>query len=221
MGHSNLHLITDHKPLEKFLENEDVKEEENRRLMNLRRKCENYNFCITYKSGALNTADPLSRGEIPDIGTLHPANIESGDKYKKVATILRLFATHSKENQTDFERDIAKEDEQWSEEARASISRIYSSEDKKEYWLEDCSCNCTATCSYSYTDDDEELKKTCKCRTTRCGTANRVENNKGDHTAEVKSARLGSQITLSEIGAETDEDGPLSFLRSLIVEGRL
>ena len=52
MGHSNLHLITDHKPLEKFLENEDVKEEENRRLMNLRRKCENYNFCISYNPGA-------------------------------------------------------------------------------------------------------------------------------------------------------------------------
>ena len=38
MGHSNLHIVTDHKPLEKFLENEDVKEEEKRRMMNLRRK---------------------------------------------------------------------------------------------------------------------------------------------------------------------------------------
>jgi hypothetical protein len=152
MGHSNLHIVTDHKPLEKFLENEDVKEEENRRLMNLQRKCENYNFCITYKSGALNTADPLSRGEAPAIGTRHPANIESGDKNKKVATILRIFATHNDGNQSDFEREIAKEDEQWSEEARASISRIYSSADTDDgyiHWLEDCSCNCTTACPYS------------------------------------------------------------------------
>ena len=118
MGHSNLHIVTDHKPLEKFLENEDVKEEENRRLMNLRRKCENYNFNITYKSGSVNTADPLSRmGEIP-------SNIVSGDKGKKVANILRIFALRNKE-QTDFERQISREDELWSAEARASITRIY------------------------------------------------------------------------------------------------
>ena len=107
MGHSNLHIVTEHKPLEKFLENEDVKEEENRRLMNLRRKCENYNFFITYKSGALNTADPLSRREAPAIGTRHSANIESGDKNKKVATILRIFATHNDGSQSDFERETS------------------------------------------------------------------------------------------------------------------
>ena len=65
MGHSNLHLITDHKPLEKFLENEDMKEEENRRRMNLRRKTENYNFIVSYNPGSTNTADPLSRAEHP------------------------------------------------------------------------------------------------------------------------------------------------------------
>ena len=66
MGHSNIHLITDHKPLEKFLENEDVKEEENHCLMNLRRKCENYNFTISYNQGTTNTADPLSCAEHPE-----------------------------------------------------------------------------------------------------------------------------------------------------------
>jgi hypothetical protein len=86
MGHDNLHLITDHKPLEKFVENEDVKEEENRRLMNLRRKCENYNFCISYNPGTTNTADPLFCGEHPDPETLRTVNITSGDKGTKVGT---------------------------------------------------------------------------------------------------------------------------------------
>ena len=128
----------------------------------LRRKCEKYNFCISYNPGTQNTADPLSRGEIPDAETLCLANITLGDKVTKVATILRLFAGHSKESQTEFERGLAKEDEQWSEEARASISYIYTREDT-EGWEENCSCNYTTACSYSYTDDDEELKKTCKC----------------------------------------------------------
>ena len=218
MGHSNLHIVTDHKPLEKFLENEDVKKEENRRLMNLRRKCENNNFCITYKSGAVNTADPLSRREAPAIGTRHPANIESGDKNKKIATILRIFASQDRE-QSDFEREISKEDELWSAEARASVNRIYSSTDTED-WHRDCSCTCTTACSYSYTDDDAELEKTCKCKALKCGISVQEERSRGGQTAEAKSARTGIQITLSEIGAYTDEDGPLSSLRGHITEGR-
>ena len=95
MGHDNLHLITDYKPLEKFLENEDVKEEENRRLMKLRRKCENYNFSISYNPGSTNTADPLSHGE--DFSDLTPSNITSGKKEDKVSAILSLFALHLSE----------------------------------------------------------------------------------------------------------------------------
>ena len=106
MGHSNLHIVTDHKPLEKFLENEDVKEEENRRLMNLRRKCENYNFNITYHSGSVNTADPLSRSEIP-------RNLLSGDKEKKVANRLSIFVLKDGRGQTEFERQLSREDELW------------------------------------------------------------------------------------------------------------
>ena len=59
---------------------------------------------------------------------------------KKVATILRIFATRNKE-QTDFERQLSKEDELWSAEARASVTRIYSNIDTEE-WLEDCNCSC-------------------------------------------------------------------------------
>ena len=63
MGHSNLPVVTYHKPLVRFLDNEDVKEEENRRLMNLRRKCDNYKFKISYNPGSTNQADVLSQGE--------------------------------------------------------------------------------------------------------------------------------------------------------------
>ena len=40
-GQSNIHIVNDHKPLVSFLENTDINEVENRRLVNLRRKCEN------------------------------------------------------------------------------------------------------------------------------------------------------------------------------------
>ena len=48
MGHDNIHIITDHKPLVNFLDNKDIKEEKNRRLMNLRRKCNDYKLKISY-----------------------------------------------------------------------------------------------------------------------------------------------------------------------------
>ena len=79
MGHDNVHIITDHKPLVKFLENKDVKEEENRRLMNLRRKCDNYRFKISYSAGNTNTADALSRAEHND------QDIEFGKEQNKNA----------------------------------------------------------------------------------------------------------------------------------------
>ena len=62
-GHSNSHIVTDHKPLVSFMENTEINQVENRRLENLRRKCKNYNFKISYNPGTDNTADPLSRGK--------------------------------------------------------------------------------------------------------------------------------------------------------------
>ena len=61
--------MTDHLPLVRFIENEDVKEEENRRLMNLHWKYENYRFKVSYSPGLANSADALSQGvEDPEEG---------------------------------------------------------------------------------------------------------------------------------------------------------
>ena len=45
----------------KFLNNMGLKEEENSRLLNLRRKCKNFRFWISYVPGKDNTSDPISR----------------------------------------------------------------------------------------------------------------------------------------------------------------
>ena len=105
MGHSNIHLITDHKPLEMFLENEDVKVEENRRLMNLRRKTENYNFIVSYNPGTTNTADPLSRGERPEEDIFDQKRFP-GEKVPQRA--LLYFASSCEE--LEFEGSLSREE---------------------------------------------------------------------------------------------------------------
>ena len=128
MGHSNIHLITEHKPLERFLENEDVKEEENRRLMNLRRKTENYNFIVSYNPGTTNTADPLSRGERPKGDTFDQKRFP-GEKTPQRA--LLYFASSSED--WEFEGSLAQEENRLVEEVKSF------KEDKIN-----CSCNCAS-----------------------------------------------------------------------------
>ena len=90
---------------------------------------------------------------------------------------------------------MAREDSQWSEEARASVSYIYV-DNKADGWEEDCSCNCTTTCLYNYTEDDEDIVKNCSCTAKFCG----ISSQEGGIPAKASSAQIRDQITLSEIG---------------------
>jgi hypothetical protein len=62
-GSSRLTILTDHKPLVGFLDYLDIKELENRRLINLKRKTDNYSFDIQFIEGINNLTDGISRIE--------------------------------------------------------------------------------------------------------------------------------------------------------------
>ena len=61
-GHRNLTILTDHKPLVGFLSRLIDTEMDNRRMQNLRRKTQNYNFNIQHIPGAhIGATDGISR----------------------------------------------------------------------------------------------------------------------------------------------------------------
>ena len=58
--HPNLTIITDHKPICKLF-NEVTRQINNKRLSNLRRKCDGFIFRTIYARGIDNTTDAISR----------------------------------------------------------------------------------------------------------------------------------------------------------------
>ena len=70
-GHPNLVVLTDHKPLVGFLNSPYDKETENRRMLNLRRKTDNYSFKTQYvPSFQIGASDGISRREPEDEGSI-------------------------------------------------------------------------------------------------------------------------------------------------------
>ena len=61
-GHPNVTVITDHKPILNLLQDR-TRTINNKRLTNLRRKCDGYIFQTGYGRGIDNTADAISRIE--------------------------------------------------------------------------------------------------------------------------------------------------------------
>ena len=59
-GHPNVTVITDHKPIVNLLQNR-TRNINNKRLTNLRRKCDDFIFKTGYGRGIDNTADAISR----------------------------------------------------------------------------------------------------------------------------------------------------------------
>ena len=59
-GHPNLTIITDHKPIRNLLNNIS-RPINNKRLSNLRRKCNGFIFETCYGQGVDNTMDAISR----------------------------------------------------------------------------------------------------------------------------------------------------------------
>ena len=59
-GHPNLSIITDHKPICNLL-NDGTRQINNKRLSNLRRKCDGYIFKTFYARGIDNTTDAILR----------------------------------------------------------------------------------------------------------------------------------------------------------------
>ena len=59
-GHPNVTVITDHKPIVNLLQNR-TRTINNKRLTNLRRKCDDFIFKTGYGRGIDNTADAISR----------------------------------------------------------------------------------------------------------------------------------------------------------------
>ena len=204
MGHSNIHLITDHKPLERFLENEDVKEEENRRLMNLRRKTENYNFIVSYNPGTTNTADPLSRGERPEGDTFDQKRFPG----KKTPQRALLYFASSCED-LEFEGSLAREESKLVEEVNSFLGMLDKSFEEDKI---NCSCNCASVidCTvFVFSQDDGEPVMPCECSEERC---QETTKNRGPK-AEAMMSETGGQMTLREIGEETYEDPILCQLR--------
>jgi hypothetical protein len=78
IGTMNLIILTDHMPLVNFLDYEYMKENENRRLLNLKTKIDNYIFRIQYVKGSSNMADGISR--IPKWSTDKLLDIQSRDR---------------------------------------------------------------------------------------------------------------------------------------------
>ena len=61
-GCTNLTIVTDHKPLVNYLNDKGLKEEENRRMINLKQKSKNCHFNTVYIKGSQNpVADQFSR----------------------------------------------------------------------------------------------------------------------------------------------------------------
>ena len=58
-GAQDLTIATEHKPLVNYLNLEYKPEEENRRMMNLQRRCENYQFNTIYICGEDNTVEDM------------------------------------------------------------------------------------------------------------------------------------------------------------------
>ena len=59
-GHPNVTVVTDHKPILNLLQNR-TRTINNKRLTNLRRKCDDFIFKTGYGWGMDNTADAISR----------------------------------------------------------------------------------------------------------------------------------------------------------------
>ena len=95
-----------------FLENTDINEIENKRLVNFRRKCENYNFKISYNPGLTNTADPLSRGEVSE-ETFIPRTTNKQEKKENVAALLIWQSYYcSSDELSEFEMELIKDEKE-------------------------------------------------------------------------------------------------------------
>ena len=77
-GHPEVTVITDHLPIVNFLQDRS-KTINNKRLLNLRRKCDGFIFKTGYSKGLENTTDALSR--IQDWSSIDPERLESVDDF--------------------------------------------------------------------------------------------------------------------------------------------
>merc|ERR1711888_115847 len=73
-GHPHVTVITDHKPILNLLQGR-TRTINNKRLTNLRRKCDRFIFQTGYGRGIENTTDAISR--IKDWSTNDPKRLES------------------------------------------------------------------------------------------------------------------------------------------------
>ena len=135
-GAENLTIVTDHNPLITYLEKENPGEDENRRLMNLRRKTENYDFKIVYQKGADNLADFWSRREPNEDEELIDIDLLLLEKDERI----EILCSHAEGDTEIFENWVEEEEEEESEETsnfgisiRGCSATFYEDADPKDY----------------------------------------------------------------------------------------
>ena len=80
-GHPNVTVITDHKPILNLLQDR-TRTIHNKRLTNLRRKCDGFIFQTGYGRGIDNTADAISR--IEEWSKIDKDRMDSVDDHKDI-----------------------------------------------------------------------------------------------------------------------------------------